>query len=139
MHRNRSLFGIEVSTQPIELYKVLKIAELVSGGEAKHFISNGYVAVNGEVEYRKRKKLYDGDYFEFNQEFYVIVYNEEKTGTSNLESNASFENNSLSDNQGADDIEDRKRQKSRGKAMLQSISFRKPRQTNQTCSILSRH
>ena len=55
-------FGIEVSTQPIELYKVLKIAELVSGGgEAKHFISNGYVAVNGEVEYRKRKKLYDGD------------------------------------------------------------------------------
>lgn len=103
-------FGIEVSTQPIELYKVLKIAELVSGGgEAKHFISNGYVAVNGEVEYRKRKKLYDGDYFEFNQEFYVIVYNEEKTGASNLESNASFENNSLSDNQGADDIEDRKR------------------------------
>ena len=103
-------FGIEVSTQPIELYKVLKIAELVSGGgEAKHFISNGYVAVNGEVEYRKRKKLYDGDYFEFNQEFYVIVYNEEKTGTSNLESNASFENNSLSDNQGADYIEDRKR------------------------------
>lgn len=68
-------FGIEVSTQPIELYKVLKIAELVSGGgEAKHFISNGYVAVNGEVEYRKRKKLYDGDYFEFNQEFYVIVF-----------------------------------------------------------------
>ena len=103
-------FGIEVSTQPIELYKVLKIAELVSGGgEAKHFISNGYVAVNGEVEYRKRKKLYDGDYFEFNQEFYVIVFTEEKTGTSNLESNASFENNSLSDNQGADDIEDRKR------------------------------
>lgn len=103
-------FGIEVSTQPIELYKVLKIAELVSGGgEAKHFISNGYVAVNGEVEYRKRKKLYDGDYFEFNQEFYVIVYTEEKTRTSNLENNASFENNSLSDNQGADDIEDRKR------------------------------
>ena len=103
-------FGIEVSTQPIELYKVLKIAELVSGGgEAKHFISNGYVAVNGEVEYRKRKKLYDGDYFEFNQEFYVIVYTEEKTGASNLESNASFENNSLSDDQGADDIEDRKR------------------------------
>ena len=103
-------FGIEVSTQPIELYKVLKIAELVSGGgEAKHFISNGYVAVNGEVEYRKRKKLYDGDYFEFNQEFYVIVYTEDKTGTPNLESNASFENNSLSDNQGADDIEDRKR------------------------------
>ncbi len=103
-------FGIEVSTQPIELYKVLKIAELVSGGgEAKHYISNGYVAVNGEVEYRKRKKLYDGDYFEFNQEFYVIVYTEEQIGMSNLENNVSLENNSLSDNQGADDIGDRKR------------------------------
>ena len=100
---------------------MLKIAELVSGGgEAKHFISNGYVAVNGEVEYRKRKKLYDGDYFEFNQEFYVIVYTEEKTGTSNLESNASFENNSLSDDQGADDIEDRKRSEKprRGRASI---------------------
>ena len=116
-------FGIEVSTQPIELYKVLKIAELVSGGgEAKHFISNGYVAVNGEVEYRKRKKLYDGDYFEFNQEFYVIVYTEEKTGASNLESNASFENNILSDNQGADDIEDRKRSEKRRQGRA-SIDF----------------
>ncbi|WP_305420072.1 RNA-binding S4 domain-containing protein [Photobacterium leiognathi] len=66
--------GIEVSAQPIELYKVLKIANLVSGGgEAKYAISEGYVAVNGEVELRKRCKMYDGDVIEFNGEFYVVL------------------------------------------------------------------
>ncbi len=66
--------GIEVSSHPIELYKVFKIANLVGGGgEAKHLISEGYVAVNGELETRKRRKMYDGDFFEFNQEYYVVV------------------------------------------------------------------
>lgn len=66
--------GIEVSSQPIELYKVFKIANLVGGGgEAKHLIAEGYVAVNGELETRKRRKLYDGDFFEFNQEYYVVI------------------------------------------------------------------
>ncbi|MEH0388833.1 RNA-binding S4 domain-containing protein [Vibrio mimicus] len=66
--------GVEVSSQPIELYKVLKIASVVSGGgEAKHVISEGYVFVNGEVETRKRCKVFDGDLIEFNQEFYVVI------------------------------------------------------------------
>lgn len=66
--------GIDVSSQPIELYKVFKIANLVGGGgEAKHIISEGYVAVNGELETRKRRKMYNGDFFEFNQEYYVVV------------------------------------------------------------------
>jgi ribosome-associated protein len=66
--------GIEVSTQPIELYKVLKIANAVSGGgEAKMAISEGYVAVNGELEQRKRRKMYDGDLVEFNEEYYVVL------------------------------------------------------------------
>jgi ribosome-associated protein len=66
--------GIEVDSQPIELYKVLKIADVVAGGgEAKYAISEGYVAVNGELELRKRRKLYDGDLIEFNEEYYVII------------------------------------------------------------------
>jgi len=66
--------GVEVSTQPIELYKVLKIADVVSGGgEAKYAITEGYVAVNGEIETRKRRKLYDGDLIEFNQEYYLVI------------------------------------------------------------------
>lgn len=70
--------AVEVSTQPIELYKVLKIANAVSGGgEAKFAIAEGYVAVNGELEQRKRCKLYDGDVVEFNQEFYVVIYQPE--------------------------------------------------------------
>lgn len=66
--------GVEVSSQPIELYKVLKIANAVGGGgEAKFVIAEGYVAVNGELEQRKRRKVYDGDVIEFNSEFYVVL------------------------------------------------------------------
>ncbi len=65
---------VEVSAQPIELYKVLKIANLVSGGgEAKYAISEGYVAVNSEIELRKRCKIYDGDVIEFNGEYFVVI------------------------------------------------------------------
>lgn len=66
--------GIEIDSQPIELYKIFKIANLVSGGgEAKHIISEGYVAVNGEIETRKRRKIMDGDLIEFNQQYYIII------------------------------------------------------------------
>lgn len=66
--------AIEVSSEPVELYKVFKIANLVNGGgEAKHIIAEGYVAVNGEIETRKRRKMYDGDLIEFNQEYYVVI------------------------------------------------------------------
>ncbi|MBP3139381.1 RNA-binding S4 domain-containing protein [Aliivibrio fischeri] len=66
--------GVEVNVQPIELYKVLKIANVVSGGgEAKHVIGEGYVGVNGELEKRKRRKMYDGDVIEFNEEYYVVI------------------------------------------------------------------
>ncbi|UIP28958.1 RNA-binding S4 domain-containing protein [Photobacterium sp. TLY01] len=74
--------GIEVSAQPIELYKVLKIANAVGGGgEAKMAISEGYVAVNGEIELRKRCKIYDGDVIEFNGEFYVVLCDQPVTET----------------------------------------------------------
>lgn len=60
---------IDISVQPIELCKLLKIANMVGGGgEAKIVISEGYVLVNGEVEYQKRKKIYHNDIIEFNGE-----------------------------------------------------------------------
>ncbi|GAM66440.1 hypothetical protein JCM19236_3892 [Vibrio sp. JCM 19236] len=68
--------GVEVTNEPIELYKVLKIANAVGGGgEAKQAISQGYVAVNGELEMRKRRKLVDGDLVQFNEEFYLVILN----------------------------------------------------------------
>ena len=46
----------------IELYKLLKVLDLVdSGGEAKMIISQGYVSRNGEIELRKRAKIIKGD------------------------------------------------------------------------------
>ena len=57
---------VEIRQEPVELYKVLKFENLVmSGGEAKHCIAQGMVQVNGEVETRKRRKLYAGDTIEF--------------------------------------------------------------------------
>jgi ribosome-associated protein len=53
---------IEINNEPIELYKLLKVAGVfLSGGEAKFAISEGEVSVNGEVETRKRKKILSGD------------------------------------------------------------------------------
>ncbi len=57
---------IEISKEIVELYKILKFAGLVgSGGEAKAFIADGQVKVNGEVELRKRKQIVAGDTIEF--------------------------------------------------------------------------
>jgi ribosome-associated protein len=60
---------LEIGTDIIELYKVLKIEGLCgSGGEAKLVIADGQVSVNGQVETRKRKKISDGDIIQFSGE-----------------------------------------------------------------------
>ena len=73
---------IELNHQPVELCKLLKIANLVSGGgEAKVVISEGYVLLNGDVEYQKRKKVYHEDVIEFNGEVVQLLINEELAET----------------------------------------------------------
>lgn len=53
---------VEILEEPIELYKLLKMEGMASsGGEAKSFVAQGLVSVNGEVETRKRKKIVSGD------------------------------------------------------------------------------
>lgn len=65
---------VEVNQEPTELYKILKIGNLVSGGgEAKQVISEGYVLLNGEEETRKRKKVYAGDLVSFNGEHLQVA------------------------------------------------------------------
>lgn len=72
---------LEVNEEPTALYKILKIANLVSGGgEAKQFISEGYVFLNGEEETRKRKKVYAGDLVCFNGEYLQIAIKGETEG-----------------------------------------------------------
>ena len=64
---------VEISREPVELYKILKFEGMVaSGGEAKLVISEGKVMVNGKVETRKRKKIVAGDSIEFDQEIIRI-------------------------------------------------------------------
>ncbi len=56
----------KLSKEPVELYKLIKFEGLASsGGEAKAFISEGLIKVNGEIETRKRKKIVAGDVIEF--------------------------------------------------------------------------
>lgn len=50
----------------IKLGQALKLAGLCdSGVDAKFAIQEGHVKVNGEVELRRGKKLYDGDMIEY--------------------------------------------------------------------------
>ena len=55
-----------IRAEPVELYKLLQFEGMASsGGEAKMVISEGLVAVNGETETRKRKKIMSGDIVAF--------------------------------------------------------------------------
>ena len=58
----------------IKLGQLLKKAGMVSSGvEAKMFIQDGEVLVNGEVDTRRGRKLYDGDEVTFNGETVRVV------------------------------------------------------------------
>jgi len=67
--RYNVLRTVEISKEPIELYKIIKFEGLTSSGaEAKEVITAGQVSVNGEVEYRKRKKIVSGDIVLFGED-----------------------------------------------------------------------
>ena len=56
------MYTIKLREEFIKLGQALKAAGLVSSGiEAKEVIMDGLVKVNGEVDTRRGKKLYDGD------------------------------------------------------------------------------
>lgn len=58
----------------IKLGQVLKAAGLVEDGvEAKYAIQDGLVVVNGEVDTRRGRKLYEGDVVEFDGEEIFIT------------------------------------------------------------------
>lgn len=66
----------DICVEPIELYKLLKIANMVgSSGEAKTMISEGNVKVNNKVTEQKRKKIRQGDIIEIDDKTIKIAYN----------------------------------------------------------------
>lgn len=70
---------IDICVEPIELYKLLKIANMVGGGgEAKTMISDGNVLVNNKVTVQKRKKIRRGDIIEYNGVIIEVAYNPTK-------------------------------------------------------------
>ncbi len=57
---------IKIKDDFIKLGQVLKLAGMAeSGVDAKEIIQSGLVKVNGEVDERRGRKLYNGDIVEF--------------------------------------------------------------------------
>ncbi|GAA0127048.1 MULTISPECIES: S4 domain-containing protein YaaA [Clostridium] len=68
------MIEIKINTEFIKLDSFLKFSGACSlGSEAKFFIKNGDVKVNGDIEIQRGKKLYNGDIVEFQGENYKIV------------------------------------------------------------------
>ena len=64
---------IEIYTEYITLAQFLKLADLITnGGEAKFFLAQNEVKVNGENDNRRGRKLRDGDMVEVLGKTYQI-------------------------------------------------------------------
>ncbi|NFU16628.1 S4 domain-containing protein YaaA [Clostridium botulinum] len=65
---------IKINSEIIKLDSFLKWSGATTlGSEAKVFIQNGEVKVNGEIEKRRGRKLKIDDLIEFNNETYKII------------------------------------------------------------------
>ena len=73
---------VELTQEPVELYKILKFEGLVdSGAQAKQVIADGMVQVNGRVETRKRKKIVGGDKIQFDGVCLSVCVGESSKGS----------------------------------------------------------
>lgn len=67
------VYKIKLREDYIKLGQALKAAGLAeSGVDAKFAIQDGLVSLNGETEYQRGKKLYDGDIVSFDGETIMI-------------------------------------------------------------------
>ncbi len=58
----------------ITLVNLLKTTDVVSsGGEVKILLINELITYNGEIEYRKKKKVFSGDVIAVNNEITITV------------------------------------------------------------------
>ena len=65
---------IQIRDDFIKLGQLLKLSGLVeSGVDAKYFIQDGLVSVNGEIDTRRGRKIIPGDVIEFDGEKVVVV------------------------------------------------------------------
>ena len=65
---------IKIRDEFIKLGQALKLAGVVEDGvEAKFVIQDGLVKVNGEVDERRGRKVYEGDVISFNGEDIKVI------------------------------------------------------------------
>lgn len=65
---------IQITTEFIKLDSFLKFSGAASlGSEAKMYVLDELVKVNGEICTQRGKKLYKGDIVEFNGEAYKVI------------------------------------------------------------------
>lgn len=68
------MIDIEITTEFIKLDRFMKFSGMVyTGGDAKGFVQDGEVKVNGRVCTQRGKKLHDGDVVSFNGQDYRVV------------------------------------------------------------------
>lgn len=61
----KGIFNLKPTDEFIELIRLLKFENIANtGGHAKILVEDGFVYVNGEQEFRKRRKLRPGDVVE---------------------------------------------------------------------------
>lgn len=64
---------VKINEEFITLGQFIKKIDLISsGGEAKFFLINTKVEINGELDQRRGRKLYKNDLIVINQETYKI-------------------------------------------------------------------
>ena len=67
-----------LSTEYIDLLQLLKATSLViSGGEAKLLVDDGFVSVNGEIEHWRRRKLRLDDVVIFDEQIKITLIKSE--------------------------------------------------------------
>jgi len=68
------MLKFKLNGEYIQLIQLLKATNLVqSGGEAQMVVLEGQVKHNGEVDYRKRLKVRQGDIVEFNGQKIEVI------------------------------------------------------------------
>jgi len=70
----KDVVTISIFTETIELQQFLKLSNLISsGGEAKSFILENDIFVNGLLEKRRKHKLVNNDLVEVNNQKFLVA------------------------------------------------------------------
>lgn len=73
-----NILSVRIYTEYVKLEQFLKLVDIISsGGEAKAFLAENEIFVNGERENRRGRKLRNGDQIEIDGRVYAICRSED--------------------------------------------------------------